>query len=289
MANILAVGVATIDWIQVVDEYPAVDTELRAREQHLWRGGNATNTLVVLSQLGHTCSWLGTLADDTFADLICRDLDKYNINYSHCHRVPDSVSPSSHILLSEASGSRNIVHYRELPELLAADASDIDYTKWDWLHFEGRNVAETALLMQQVRSQVPNVTISLELEKPRDRIEQLFGYADVLLCGQHFARAHGHNSGEGFLKAMQTDLPGTCEMICAWGKQGAFFMSENGEVLTVPAFAQEKVIDSRAAGDVFNAAYIDARVQGLSLAESIESACKLAGHKCGHQGLDGFV
>lgn len=289
MANILAVGVATIDWVQVVGEYPAVDTELRAREQHLWRGGNATNTLVVLSQLGHTCSWLGTLADDAFADIICRDLDQYNIDYSLSHRVPGSVSPSSHILLSSATGSRNIVHYRDLRELGSEDMRNIDFTKWDWVHFEGRNVAETALLMKQLREHAPSITISLELEKPREDIEQLFEYPDVLLCSRAFASAHGHDSAESFLKTMQAGLSSNPELICAWGEHGAFLMQDNGECLAVPASEPANVIDTRAAGDVFNAAYIDARLLGESPQRSVAKACKLAGYKCGHQGLDGLV
>ena len=87
MAKVLCIGVATLDWVQVVRQYPVVDSEVRAEQQYLWRGGNATNTLVVLSQLVEQCSWFGTLADDAFADLICADLDLYEINYSLCPRI----------------------------------------------------------------------------------------------------------------------------------------------------------------------------------------------------------
>ena len=49
MANILAVGIATIDIINRVNGYPHEDDEIRAISQSIRRGGNATNTLVVLS------------------------------------------------------------------------------------------------------------------------------------------------------------------------------------------------------------------------------------------------
>ena len=64
MARILGVGIATLDIINTVDGYPAEDSEVRAIHQRICRGGNATNTLVVLSQLGHRCAWAGVLADE---------------------------------------------------------------------------------------------------------------------------------------------------------------------------------------------------------------------------------
>jgi len=289
MANILAIGIATIDWVQIVDAYPAVDSEVRANGQRLWRGGNATNTLVVLSQQGHSCSWLGTLADDEFAKLILEDLERFNINISHVVRVPDSVSPSSHILLSSTTGERTIVHYRDLPELNFSDINKFDFSVYDWLHVEGRNVAETLKILQQVRSHFPNIRISLELEKPRDDIECLFDYVDILLCGKNFAQSQGYDTAESFLKSMQARLQGTHELVCAWGDKGAYVMTGENTCVHVVASQQARVVDSRAAGDVFNAAYIDARLQGLPVVESTEAACRLAGRKCSQLGLDGLV
>jgi ketohexokinase len=49
------VGIATLDIINVVDTYPAENSEVRALSQQKVRGGNATNSLVVLSQLGYQC------------------------------------------------------------------------------------------------------------------------------------------------------------------------------------------------------------------------------------------
>jgi len=285
MTRVLGVGVATLDWIQVVEQYPEVDSELRAEQQYLWRGGNASNTLVVLSQLGEKCSWLGTLADDMFADLICADLDKYHIDYSLCPRVTNSTSPASHILLSHESASRNIVHFRALRELLEQDSLDIDFSKWDWVHFEGRNIAVTLKVMQQLKHQHPNVTVSLEIEKPRDGIEQLYNYADHLLFAKHFVVSQGFKTAESFLGQLQNKLGHSAELICAWGAQGAFALSSGGIYSEVPAI-EIKVVDTRAAGDVFNAGYIHACLQGRDTLSSVEQACQLAGKQCGRLGIN---
>lgn len=285
MAKVLAIGVATLDWIQVVECYPLLDSEVRAQQQMLWRGGNATNTLTVLNQLEHSCSWLGTLADDAFAEFICDDLNRNNINYSHCPRIENSVTPTSHILLSQKTSSRNIVHYRLLRELLAIDCETIDFSVWQWIHFEGRNIPVTLELMRQLKQQYPNITLSLEIEKPREGIEQLFGYADHCLFSRHYANSLGYDSAEKFLRDMQKSLTTAQELVCAWGEQGAAAISIKGNYCEVPSL-ELKVVDTRAAGDVFNAAYIDARLKGDELFPAVEKACHLAGMKCAQLGIE---
>ena len=51
MSKILGVGIATLDIINRVEHYPGADDEVRALSQVQVRGGNVTNTLVVLAQM----------------------------------------------------------------------------------------------------------------------------------------------------------------------------------------------------------------------------------------------
>ena len=113
---ILAVGIATLDIINHVVVYPHEDDEVRALRQSVRRGGNATNSLVVLSQLGYDCHWAGTLSDETDSRLILEDLARYAVDCRHVRRYRTGKVPTSYVLLSEATGSRTIVHYRDLPE-----------------------------------------------------------------------------------------------------------------------------------------------------------------------------
>lgn len=285
MAKVLGIGVATLDWVHVVEQYPVIDSELRAEQQYLWRGGNATNTLAVLSQLGEQCSWLGTLADDAFADLICADLKKHHIDYSLCPRISNTTSPVSHILLSRESASRNIVHYRDLRELNDQDSDGIDFSQWHWVHFEGRNINATLSLMRYIKEQYPQVSVSLEIEKPRAGIEQLYEYADSLLFSRCFVESQGFETAEAFLRKLQNSFSQPRDLICAWGSQGAIGLSNTGLYSEVPALDVE-VVDSRAAGDVFNAAYIHARLEGKGFSKGLQHACQLAGIKCAQLGLD---
>ena len=73
MATILAVGIATLDIINTVERYPYEDSETRASHHRTTRGGNATNTLSVLSQIDHHCHWAGTLIDEQIGRASCRE------------------------------------------------------------------------------------------------------------------------------------------------------------------------------------------------------------------------
>ncbi len=284
MARILAVGIATLDIINSVTAYPAEDDEVRAVSQRLCRGGNATNSLTVLSQLGHQCHWAGVLADEPDARHIEADLQRHRINTAAVLRLKQGKVPTSYITHNLGNGSRTIVHHRGLPEYPFSQFQQIDLSQFDWLHFEGRNVAATRQMLAWAKQQAPDLPRSVEIEKQRDHIDTLFELADVLLFSRAFAQSQGHVDALSFLNTLQPQC-GSTQLICAWGESGAWAL--NGQqALHSPAFPPPQLIDTLGAGDTFNAGIIDALIRGRGLGTALQSACRLAGQKCGYQGLE---
>ncbi len=280
MARILGIGIATIDIINHVSSYPAEDDEVRAISQQHVRGGNATNTLVVLSQQGHECDWCGVLINEADATIVEQDLQHYQINYQHCQRLDQGKMPTSYITLSEASGSRSIVHYRDCPELPFSHFSQLDLSVYDWLHFEGRNIDELSRMLQWAKLNYPTLLCSLEVEKPRPGIEALFEMVDVLMFSKPYAQSQGYQSAADFLASLSHDVLITC----SWGEQGAWLKHQD-VILHSPAFPPGKVVDTLGAGDTFNAGLISALVNGFPAEEALKQACRLAGFKCGQTGF----
>ena len=284
MATILAIGIATLDIINTVDSYPDEDSELRAIAQTQTRGGNATNTLTVLSQLGHQCHWGGVLIDEADSQFILDDLASSNINISACKRLPNGKMPTSYITLSQQTGSRSIVHHRDCPEYSFDDFKLIDLTQFDWIHFEGRNIDDTLLMLQHLKQYYPNTPCSIEIEKPRSDIEQLFEHASILMFSQHYAQAKGFETATDLLNSLANNISATCTR----GEQGAWAVDKNGihhSKVTIPT----KIIDTLGAGDTFNAALIHSLVNNNELQYALDNACKLASHKCGQQGFSNLT
>lgn len=280
--NILGIGIATLDVINLVDEYPMEDAEVRASQQRLSRGGNATNTLVVLSQLGSHCSWGGVLARDQGGEFIHKDLQ--------CHRIEmnsvvykEGHTPTSYITLNGSNGSRTIVHYRDLPEFSMDDFSSIDLQPFEWIHFEGREISALESMLRQAAQ--AGVRCSLEVEKSREGIEALFPFANLLLFSRDYALHKGYQQAEPFLFAMRKIAGPGKPLVCAWGEKGAWALDHNDVELHSSAFPPPIVVDTLGAGDVFNAGIINGLARGDCLQSVLIDACRLAGGQCGREGL----
>ncbi len=284
MSRILAVGVATLDLIFTVAHYPSEDTEQRALSHRASRGGNASNILSVLAQCGHTCEFAGVLAVDEEARLVQQDFEMHGIGTQWCQRSQDGSTPVSSITLSRAAGSRTIVHYQSLPEYDFQAFTKIPLSDFDWLHFEGRNVRETSRMLRYARTCLTGQPISLEIEKPREGIEDLFDDADVLIFSKQYALSTGEDSPTAFLTRLSKRLSGKM-VVLSWGHEGAWTMDGAGAIAQCAAQIQNEAIDTLGAGDVFNAGLIDALASGRTLEEAVECACRLAERKVGQNGF----
>jgi len=285
MAKILGVGVATLDIINTVADYPDEDSEIRAESQMINRGGNTTNTLAVLSQLGHQCYWAGTLANETDASHIIDDLNKYRINHQFSRTYSTGRVPTSYILLNTRNGSRSIVHYRNLPELSYADFKNIPLTDFDWIHFEARNTDQTLLMLQRVKEKASHIPCSLEIEKQRDNLEQLYPYADMLIFSKTYCQQTKYKTAEHLLKNLQMKYPEKT-MVLPWGDEGAYAASAETGLIHDPAIKPRRINDTLGAGDTFNAGLINSRLKNKALQEVIHYSNSLASIKITVNGFD---
>ncbi|XP_034515646.1 ketohexokinase isoform X5 [Ailuropoda melanoleuca] len=75
---------------------------------------------------------------------------------------------------------------RNLPDVSAADFDKVDLTRFKWIHIEGRNASEQVRMLQRIeqhnatRPPGQRIRVSVEVEKPREELFQLFGYGDVV-------------------------------------------------------------------------------------------------------------
>jgi len=284
MTNILAVGIATLDIINTVDSYPAENAEVRALSQRCCRGGNAANTLTVLQQLGNQCSWLGVLSNEPSSALIHNDFTRSGINYQSAYLYDGGKTPTSYVTLNKKNGSRTIVHHRDLPEFSFESFKAVDLTPYDWIHFEGRNVAETVKMVLHANTCAPNTPISIEIEKQRPGIEELFPLANYLIFSHDYAVQQGLEQPEELLYTVRQAAENT-HIISTWGETGAYALNVDGTLHHSISFPPPIIVDTLGAGDTFNAGLIHALSNHHDLGSALIEACRLAGKKCGIEGF----
>ncbi|XP_075391796.1 ketohexokinase isoform X1 [Tenrec ecaudatus] len=294
--QILCVGLVVLDIINVVDKYPEEDSDSRCLSQRWQRGGNASNSCTVLSLLGAPCAFMGSLAPGHVANFVLEDLRRYSVDLRYTVSQTTGSIPISTVIINEASGSRTILHaYRNLPDVSAEDFEKVDLTRFKWIHIEGRNASEQVKMLQRIdhhnAGQPPEqkVRVSVEVEKPREEIFQLFGYGDVVFVSKDVAKHLGFQSAADALRGLYSRTRKGATLICAWAEEGADALGPDGRLVHSDAFSPPRVVDTLGAGDTFNASVIFSLSQGKSVQEALRFGCQVAGKKCGLQGFDGIV
>ncbi|XP_031850276.1 ketohexokinase isoform X2 [Nomia melanderi] len=243
--------------------------------EYRWqRGGNASNTCTVLSLLGTSCEFFGTMSTDEHLNFLQNDMNKYNIDYSHCP-MKQVGCPISTVILSLSTGSRTILHHNpKMPELTLKDFEQLHLQDYSWIHFEGKNINEVLSMMQCIENynnalsnsqdstdkemhkrQMP-ITVSVELERPDHELLDLLPYVDVAFISKDFAQSRGYDNMSETLKNISDDAKSGATLICAWGDRGAMGKTPDNVTVQSPAFPPHKVVDTLGAGDTFNAAVL---------------------------------
>ncbi|XP_004029027.2 ketohexokinase isoform X3 [Gorilla gorilla gorilla] len=294
--QILCVGLVVLDVISLVDKYPKEDSEIRCLSQRWQRGGNASNSCTVLSLLGAPCAFMGSMAPGHVADFLVADFRRRGVDVSQVAWQSKGDTPSSCCIINNSNGNRTIVlHDTSLPDVSATDFEKVDLTQFKWIHIEGRNASEQVKMLQRIDAhntrQPPEqkIRVSVEVEKPREELFQLFGYGDVVFVSKDVAKHLGFQSAEEALRGFYGRVRKGAVLVCAWAEEGADALGPDGKLLHSDAFPPPRVVDTLGAGDTFNASVIFSLSQGRSVQEALRFGCQVAGKKCGLQGFDGIV
>ncbi|KAJ6124240.1 hypothetical protein N7471_011557 [Penicillium samsonianum] len=269
--TLVAIGACYLDTILTTPHYPGEDEKLRASRISRRRGGNCPNTLEVLGQLLQ----YGPSSAESSLNLITVLPSKTSVasqqiqsslgnmvRLDNCiYREIFSEPASSYIIASQATCSRTIVNYNELPEMTRnefATAVDPlrDVTDRPWFHFEGRAPDVTLECIHYLRENFPGAKISVEVEKAgRPGLEELADVADVVVYSKGWAQNNGYTSAEDCLRDQSSKTSRASLLCCTWGHDGAAALEpKTGNFAHVPAHTEEVgVADTIGAGDTFNA------------------------------------
>ncbi|KAG7402096.1 hypothetical protein PHYBOEH_007310 [Phytophthora boehmeriae] len=316
--DVIVVGTAAIDVVHEVAAYPEGEEMLRMRwqvtsngERALYFAVNIGCAQVVCSQLGSRCRWLSTTTDpekNSDAAFIHADLAAFGVDCSLASIETEGSMPLSYIISSRATGSRTIVHSRNIAELtcetfakqVAKYLEDVaqDANAPVWFHFEGRNMETVRRMMLHARATVPNVNISVEIEFPRydwSLAKTLASLADYVFMSKDYLRKKVNIGSAGeFFNGILAHQWGekwnqwVKAFICPWGSEGVYYLEmADGLVQHIPAARLDRVVESNGAGDTFIGASLAGFSRGdVSLALVLKIACEVATTKCSQRGSE---
>ncbi|KAB1266889.1 Ketohexokinase [Camelus dromedarius] len=306
--QILCVGLVVLDVINVVDKYPEEDTDTSFVLDDLRRYAvdlsytvfQTTGSVPISTVIVNEASGSRTILH-AYSFLVA-DFRQRGVDVSQVAWQSRGETPCSCCIVNTSSGSRTIVLYdTNLPDVSAKDFEQVDLTRFKWIHIEaspalpGRNASEQVKMLQRIEQhnagQPPEqkIQVSVEVEKPREELYQLFGYGDVVFVSKDVAKHLGFRSAVEALRGLYGRVRTGASLICAWAEEGADALGPDGRLLHSDAFPPPRVVDTLGAGDTFNASVIFSLSQGKSMQEALTFGCQVAGKKCGLQGFDGIV
>ncbi len=276
---IVGLGAGVMDYLQVVDSFPATNTKIRSSVADLQGGGSAMTALVTLAHLGLPCLALTVVGDDPVGEMIVRDLANHAVDTQLIQKSTQSHSSLSSVII--AKQTRTIVGHYELEHKL--NLKKIKDSIWGavlLLHVDGHHAEAALQAVQKVRALGGLVSIDGGHASPD--IDALLPYADIMIMSETFVLERAKQKELATHMKMLNQKYRPKVLIVTRGEKGVWYW-EDGKVKKLPAF---KVIakDTTGAGDVFHGAFLYGYLQEWSLQRSIQFGQAASALKVQHLG-----
>ena len=282
---VAVIGMATVDHLYVLDDYPAADSVTPALEYHTVLGGAAGRGAVAARRLGASTRLLascgtGAHADDLKAQLHGEGVDCTWVAY-------DRPSQHSAVIVARGDATRTIVWLPQpmaderllerLPEVLdGADVALIDST-------DGALAA--AALDECARR---GVTTVFDTGSGRPWTRSLADRADHVIAPEKYVVKETGRPPERALVELRRDARPLVLAVTQGPRGGVFTTADEPGRLRRWEPAPVVAVDSNGAGDTFHGAYAWAVAKRLPVAECFAVAAWAAGLKLTQPGNDGI-
>jgi len=274
MPQVVALGDINIDVISHIHHYPQKGGEGLAEQGHIYCGGSAANTAIVLGRFGVDVGIIGRVGEDVLAPLALAVLDEAGVDGRCIQRDPETITGIILVAVTP-DGERTMFGCRGANVCTDPALLDEDYIAQARIfHLSGYSLLaspqwDAALRALEVAHQAGlTVTADLGLEavmRVTDRTRAILPKVDILFPSQPEAEyLTGRRDVEG---AMEGLLDYGVEVVALkLGKRGCAIGTDEGTFL-VPGFPVPTV-DTTGAGDSFDAGIILGRLEGWGWRES---------------------
>ncbi len=257
-------------------------------------GGDTLNTAVYLSRLGIDTAYVTALGDDALSEAMLAAWQAEGIDTREVLRVPGRV-PGLYLIERDARGERSFLYWRDRAPAReffdrADDAALERLAGFDWLYLSGISLS---LYGEAGRARLRELLVTLrrrggrlafdgnyrprgwsDAESARRAFNAILPLVDLALPTFEDEQAlFGDVDGAACLARLKTH--GISEIVVKRGPLGCLIEASGGRS-DVPPPHVVRPIDTTAAGDSFNAAYLAARISGAAPEQAAQAGHRLA-------------
>jgi sugar/nucleoside kinase (ribokinase family) len=262
MAQVLSVGIATVDTIVLVDKYPHADERVVALQSVRAVGGPATTAAVTMARLGIDVALSCVIGDDDDGRFIIETLKREGVDTRNVFVDPSIHTAIGTIVVSKSEKTRAIM-VQPHSELPAKPANLNDY---QWIHVDqfGMNAIKNWGITRGGNSK-----LSIDI-----------GYATP---GLNAADYDLYAPSENITTDVSTATQDKNIVVISQGSDGSIY-SDGVNTGVVPALKTE-IVSTLGAGDVFHGALVATQIWNKPIEEAVTIANTVAGLSC--RALDG--
>ncbi|MGO2564936.1 MAG: ribokinase [Brochothrix thermosphacta] len=278
MAKITVVGSLSIDLVVRAAKRPVAGETIIGEDLSLFPGGKGANQAVAAARLGATVTMVGCVGDDSYGEMIIKNLEKENVNTSLVKRFTKKTSGTAHITVAE--GDNSIIVVKGTNDLV--DESLIEEARAE--------IASSDIVMAQYEIPLPIIDYLAKVceEEGTSFLLNPAPAADIQTETLKRITYLTPNENENKLifpnktsDEAIADFPGN--LLVTLGGKGVRFQTDT--IQTVPAF-KVAVTDTTGAGDTFNGAFAVAIAEGKDIETAVlfgNAAAALSVQKLGAQ------
>ena len=256
-------------------------------------GGSAANTAAGVASLGGRAAFVGKVADDPLGDIFADDLRDIGVHYG-VSRLQGGPSTARSMIMISPDGERTMNTYLgACHQLTEADikedeigGSTVTYMEgflWDPVEAKKAFVLAAHYAHKHERAACFTLSDPFCVDRYRDEFLDLVRSQtmDYVFANVNELKSLYHT----------TDLDTAVRQIAQDAEIAAITMGANGamvvhkgEVVTVPAFPVDPVVDATGAGDLFAAGFLLGVARGQERGTALKAGCLAASEVISHIG-----
>ena len=284
--DVIGFGALNLDKMYYVDDIACRDEESYIKDFDANPGGSAANTIIGLSRLGVSTSYIGKIADDGEGEILEMNLISEGVFVSNLI-VAEKGNSGKVLGFIDENGERALYVESGVNDEIKIDEINLDQVNTaKILHFSSF-FGDSFNTQNELIDNIPDsMILSLDpgmfyAKKGINDLKKLLNRANILLINEkelmilfeeYYSKIDGINdvSDETLTFrdiAVHILDDGMDTVVVKRGTKGVYAINNKDEEVKVPIFETD-VIDTTAAGDSFNAGFLYSYLKGYSLEKS---------------------
>lgn len=274
--DVLGVGIAAVDDLIYVAEYPPADCKIPVHGSTRQGGGPACTAIAAVGSLGGRAAYMARFGEDELSKYVALALDRQGVDISHIIGDP-AGGPYHSMIVVDGAGHRNVFYdpalYKavcadDLPEALIQSASLILLD----------HITEPSLIAVAEKARRLGAAVLGDIEGRSESAMKLAALTDYLIVPRAWAEwaSGAQNPREACALLAGTDRLAT---VVTDGAGGCYFSTKTEPAVRhFPAFKVD-AFDTTGCGDTFHGAFALAVARKLAAADAIAFASAAAALK----------